>query len=104
MAKAEGDQIPLVLEYFRALRIEILEAQKLRIQVNLAKIVFLGTLLGFFLKESKGDAAILICPFVALMFDCMVYALSFNIRVQRSSGSVCSSSAARSSAVPSWAA
>jgi len=44
------------------------------------KIVFLGTLLGFFLKDAKGDAAILVCPFVALMFDCMVYGLSFNIR------------------------
>lgn len=68
------------LEYFRALRTEIIEAQKLRIQVGLAKTVFLGTLIGFFFKDGKGDPAILICPFVALMFDCMVYGLSFNIR------------------------
>jgi hypothetical protein len=68
------------MEYFRVLRDEIIEAQKLRIQVGLAKIVFLGTLLGFFLKDARGDTAILICPFVALMFDCMVYGLSFNIR------------------------
>ena len=70
------------MEYFRVLRNEIIEAQKLRIQVGLAKIVFLGSLLGFFLKDAKGDTAtaILICPFVALMFDCMVYGLSFNIR------------------------
>ena len=66
--------------YFRALRTEIIEAQKLRIQVGLAKTVFLGTLIGFFFKDGKGDPAILICPFVALMFDCMVYGLSFNIR------------------------
>lgn len=71
---------PSVMEYFRVLRDEIIEAQKLRIQVGLAKIVFLGTLLGFFLKDARGDTAILICPFVALMFDCMVYGLSFNIR------------------------
>lgn len=69
-----------LLEYFRVLRTEIVEAQKLRVQVGLAKTVFLATLLGFFFKESKGDPAILICPFVALMFDCMVYGLSFNIR------------------------
>jgi len=69
-----------LLEYFRALRTEIIEAQKLRVQVGLAKTVFLGTLLGFFFKDGKGDPAILICPFVALMFDCMVYGLSFNIR------------------------
>jgi len=69
-----------IMEYFRVLRTEIVEAQKLRVQVGLAKIVFLGTLLGFFLKQAKGDPAILICPFVALMFDCMVYGLSFNIR------------------------
>jgi hypothetical protein len=71
---------PSLLEYFRALRTEIVEAQKLRIQVGLAKTVFLGTLLGFFFKELNGDPAILICPFVALMFDCMVFGLSFNIR------------------------
>jgi hypothetical protein len=71
---------PSQLEYFRALRTEIIEAQKLRIQVGLAKTVFLGTLIGFFFKDGKGDPAILICPFVALMFDCMVYGLSFNIR------------------------
>jgi hypothetical protein len=29
---------------------------------GLAKIVFRGTLLGFFLKDAKGDPAILICP------------------------------------------
>jgi len=69
-----------LLEYFRVLRAEIVEAQKLRVQVGLAKIVFLGTLLGFFLKDAKGDPAVLICPFVALMFDCMVFGLSFNIR------------------------
>ncbi len=69
-----------LMEYFRALRTEIIEAQKLRVQVGLAKTVFLGTLLGFFFKDAKGDLAILICPFVALMFDCMVYGLSFNIR------------------------
>jgi hypothetical protein len=69
-----------LLEYFRALRTEIVEAQKLRVQVGLAKTVFLGTLLGFFFKDAKGDLSILICPFVALMFDCMVYGLSFNIR------------------------
>jgi hypothetical protein len=78
------DKIPLdiVTEYFRALRSEIIEAQKLRVQVGLAKIVFLGSLLGFFLREAKDtdNAAILICPFVALMFDFMVYGLSFNIR------------------------
>jgi len=71
------------MEYFRALRTEITEAQKLRVQVGLAKMVFLGSLLGFFLKDAKGSAGsagILICPFVALMFDCMVYGLSFNIR------------------------
>jgi hypothetical protein len=38
---------PSQLEYFRALRTEIIEAQKLRIQVGLAKTVFLGTLIGF---------------------------------------------------------
>src|ERR1051326_6708064 len=72
----------IVMEHFRALRTEIIEAQKLRVQVGLAKIVFLGTLLGFFLKnpDRNVDIAILICPFVALMFDCMVYGLSFNIR------------------------
>jgi hypothetical protein len=69
-----------LLEYFRALRTEIIEAQKLRVQVGLAKTVFLGTLLVFFFKDAKGDLTILICPFVALMFDCMVYGLSFNIR------------------------
>ena len=69
-----------VPEYFRVLRTEIVEAQKLRVQVGLAKIVFLGTLLSYFLKDHKGDASILICPFVALMFDFMVYGLSFNIR------------------------
>lgn len=69
-----------VMDYFRVLRAEIVEAQKLRVQVGLTKVVFLGTLLGFFLKEAKGDPAILICPFVALMFDCLVYGLSFNIR------------------------
>lgn len=68
-----------LLEYFRVLRIEIIEAQKLRVQVGLAKTVFLGTLLGFFFKDAKGSPTILICPFVALMFDCMVYGLSFNI-------------------------
>jgi hypothetical protein len=62
------------------LRTEIIEAQKLRIQVALAKTVFLGTLIGFFFKDGKSDSAILICPFVALMFNCMVYGLSFNIR------------------------
>lgn len=71
---------PSLVEYFRALRTEIIEAQKLRVQVGLAKTVFLGTLLGFFFKDAKGDPTILICPFVALMFDCMVYGLSFNIR------------------------
>jgi hypothetical protein len=71
---------PSLLEYFRALRTEIIEAQKLRIQVGLAKTVFLGTLLGVFFKNDKVDLAILICPFVALMFDCMVYGLSSNIR------------------------
>jgi hypothetical protein len=69
-----------VLEYFRVLRTEIVEAQKLRVQVGLAKTVFLGTLLGFFFKDARGDLAILICPFIALMFDCMVFGLSFNIR------------------------
>jgi hypothetical protein len=69
-----------ILEYFRALRTEIIEAQKLRVQVGLAKTVFLGTLLGFFFKDDKGDPIILICPIVALMFDCMIYGLSFNIR------------------------
>jgi hypothetical protein len=68
------------LEYFHALRNEILEAQKLRVQVGLAKTVFLGTLLGFFFKDAKGSSAILVSPFIALMFDCMVYGLSFNIR------------------------
>jgi hypothetical protein len=68
------------MEYFRALRTEIIEAQKLRVQVGLAKVVFLGSLLGFFLKEGRGGPGILICPFVALMFDCMIYGLSFNIR------------------------
>lgn len=67
------------LEYFQALRSEIVETQKLRVQVCLAKVVFLGTLIGFFFKDGRGDPAILICPFVALMFDCMVYGLSFNI-------------------------
>ena len=72
---------PNSLEYFRALRTEIIEAQKLRVQVGLAKTVFLGTLLGFFFgKDVKGDPAILVCPFIAFMFDCMVYGLSFNIR------------------------
>ena len=70
---------PSQLEYFRALRTEIIEAQKLRIQVGLAKTLFLGTLIGFFFKDGTGDSAILICPFVALMFECMVYGLSFNI-------------------------
>ena len=69
-----------VLEYFRVLRTEIVEAQKLRVQLGLAKTVFLGTLLGFFFKDAKGDLAILVCPFVALMFDCMIFGLSFNIR------------------------
>jgi hypothetical protein len=50
-----------LLEYFRALRTEIIEAQKLRVQVGLAKTVFLGTLLGFFFKDAKGDLSILIC-------------------------------------------
>jgi hypothetical protein len=68
------------LEYFSALRTEIVEAQKLRVQVGIAKTVFLGTLLGFFFKDAKGSPAILVCPFIALMFDCMVYGLSFNIR------------------------
>jgi hypothetical protein len=68
------------IEYFRALRTEIIEAQKLRVQIGLAKTVFHGTLLGYFLKERAGDPSILICPIVALMFDCMVYGLSFNIR------------------------
>jgi hypothetical protein len=77
---ASDDPSAGLLEYFRALRTEIIEAQKLRVQVGLAKTVFLGTLLGFFFKDAKGDLAILICPFVALMFDCMVYGLSFNIR------------------------
>ncbi len=70
-----------VIEYFKVLRIEITEAQKLRVQVGLAKVVFLGSLFGFFLKDPKMiSPGILICPFVALMFDCMVYGLSFNIR------------------------
>ena len=69
-----------VIEYFKALRTEITETQKLRVQVGLAKVVFLGSLIGFFLKDEKGGVGILICPFVALMFDCMVYGLSFNIR------------------------
>jgi len=78
--------LDIVMEYFGALRSEIVEAQKLRVQVGLAKIVFLGSLLGFFLRygkdngSAKGNAAILICPFVALMFDFMVYGLSYNIR------------------------
>ncbi len=70
-----------LLEYFRALRTEIIEAQKLRVQIGLAKTVFLGTLLGIFFKSPDShDLTILICPFVALAFDCMVYGLSFNIR------------------------
>jgi len=85
---SEGKEpLDIVMEYFGALRTEIVEAQKLRVQVGLAKIVFLGSLLGFFLRYDKNNgpaatdnAAILICPFVALMFDFMVYGLSFNIR------------------------
>ncbi len=78
---SSGDNPSLsVLEYFRALRTEIIEAQKLRVQVGMAKTVFLGTLLGIFFKKFNDDPAILICPFVALMFDCMVYGLSHNIR------------------------
>jgi hypothetical protein len=73
-------QEEVLLEYFRALRTEIVEAQKLRIQVGLAKTVFLGTILGIFFQNAKGEPTILICPFFALMFDCMVYGLSFNIR------------------------
>jgi hypothetical protein len=69
-----------VMEYFRALRAEIIQAQKLRVQVGLAKVVFLGSLFGFFLRDERVNPGILICPFVALMFDCMVYGLSFNIR------------------------
>jgi hypothetical protein len=76
----ENEVPAVVVEYFHALRTEIIEAQKLRVQVGLAKIVFVGSLLGFFLKDAKGDPAILICPIVAIMFDCMVYGLSFNIR------------------------
>lgn len=77
---SENRELDIVAEYFRALRAEIVEAQKMRVQVGLAKIVFLGSLLGFFLKDAKDSTAILICPFVALMFDLMVYGLSFNIR------------------------
>lgn len=77
---ASEEPSPSLLEYFRALRTEIIEAQKLRVQVGLAKTVFLGTLFGFFFKDGKGYQSIMICPFVALMFDCMVYGLSFNIR------------------------
>ena len=78
----KSPQIPEgVRDYFVALRAEIIEAQKLRVQVGLAKAVVLGTLLGFFFNRDavQGDTAILICPFVAFMFDCMVFGLSYNI-------------------------
>jgi hypothetical protein len=47
------DSLASLFEYFRVLRTEIIEAQKLRVQVGLAKTVFLGTLLGFFFKTPK---------------------------------------------------
>jgi hypothetical protein len=61
------------------LRAEILQAQKMRMQTHAAKIVFLGGLITYALKE-KDFLALLVGPFAAFVFDCMAYGLTYNIQ------------------------
>ena len=73
--------IRILMEYLTKLREEILQAQKLRMQAMAGKIVFLGGLFSYFLKNPDQSVAIVICPFVALLFDYMIFGFTYNIRI-----------------------
>jgi hypothetical protein len=79
---SSGEQsIRVLMDYLAKLRDEILQAQKLRMQAMAGKIVFLGGLFSYFLQHQSQNLAILVCPFVALLFDYMIYGFSYNIQV-----------------------
>lgn len=64
--------------YLAHLRDEILRAQQTRMQVQSAKIIFLGGVYTYALKEND-LLLVLTVPFVAFAFDCVIYGFTYNI-------------------------
>jgi hypothetical protein len=75
---AHDDFLDIVKVYLAHLREEISQAQKIRIQVHSAKIIFLGGLYSYALQQ-KDFLIILIVPFVAFAFDCVIFGYTYNI-------------------------
>lgn len=77
--RATSDFVRSIEKYVGLLRAETLQAQNMRMQVRGAKIVFLGSLYAYALP--KNDAlAVLVAPFAAFAFDCVIYGLTYNIQ------------------------
>ena len=79
----QAPSVEILMQYVSFLRKEILQAQKLRFQVVSFKIGLLGAAFSYFLQRSPQtplSTAILVCPFVALLFDCMIHALGRSIQ------------------------
>jgi hypothetical protein len=74
-----SDFVQAIEAYLAHLKAEILEAQKMRMQVRGAKIVFLGGLCAYALPRND-TLAMLVAPFAAFAFDCVVYGLTYNIQ------------------------
>jgi hypothetical protein len=68
------------MQYVSMLRGEILQAQALRIRVIALKIGLLGAALTYFIQRGEMTAVVLVCPFGALLFDCMIHGLSRSIQ------------------------
>jgi uncharacterized membrane protein YbhN (UPF0104 family) len=72
------DFLDAVKLYLSHLRDEILQAQQTRMQVHSAKIIFLGGLYTYLLQQ-RASLLVLVVPFVAFAFDCVIYGFTYNI-------------------------
>lgn len=75
---APDDFLDTVKIYLTHLREEISQAQKIRMQVHSAKIIFLGGLYTYALQQ-KDSLLVLVVPFVAFAFDCVIFGYTYNI-------------------------
>lgn len=78
LTPAPDDFLDIVKIYLAHLREEIAQAQKIRMQVHSAKIIFLGGLYSYALQQ-KDPLLVFIIPFVAFAFDCVIFGYTYNI-------------------------